>query len=86
MGDPLERMVTASLTTIAAPGYSLPAVVLGRDWGTATVGAQLTWTSAWSGLASFTAQLGQNHATVLGGLVGLNYALGETPAPLVYKN
>jgi outer membrane lipase/esterase len=84
--DPLNRMVTASLTTIAAPSYSLPAVVLGRDWGTATVGTQLTLTSAWSGLASFTAQLGQSHATVFGGLIGLNYALGQTPAPLVYQN
>jgi len=84
--DPLNRMVTASLTTIAAPSYSLPAVVLGRDWATATVGTQVTLTPAWSGLASFTAQLGQNHATVFSGLVGLNYALGERPAPLVYKN
>lgn len=84
--DPLDRMVTASLTTIAAPSYSLPAVVLGRDWATATVGTQVTLTSAWSGLASFTAQLGQNHATVFGGLVGLNYALDQTPAPLVYRN
>ncbi|MBU6464425.1 MAG: autotransporter domain-containing protein [Bradyrhizobium sp.] len=84
--DPLDRMVTASLTTIAAPSYSLPAVVLGRDWGTATVGTQLTLTSAWSGLASFTAQLGQNHATALGGLVGFDYALGQMPTPLVYQN
>jgi outer membrane lipase/esterase len=73
--DPLDRIVTASLTTSVAPSYSLPAVVLGRDWGTATIGTQLTLTSAWSGLASFTAQLGQNHATVFGGLIGLNYSL-----------
>ena len=73
--DPLDRIVTAWLTTIVAPSYSLPAVVPGRDWGTATIGTQLTLTSAWSGLASFTAQLGQNHATVFGGLIGLNYSL-----------
>lgn len=84
--DPLDRMVTASLTTIAAPSYSMPAVVLGRDWATATLGTQFTLTPAWSGLASFTAQLGENHAMVFGGLVGLNYALGQTLAPLVYKN
>ncbi|WP_159010629.1 autotransporter domain-containing protein [Bradyrhizobium sp. S69] len=84
--DPLDRMVTASLTTIAAPSYSLPAVVLGRDWATATVGTQLTLTSAWSGLASCTAQLGQDHATVFGGLIGLNYALGEIAAPRVSRN
>jgi outer membrane lipase/esterase len=84
--DPLDRMVTASLTTIAAPSYSMPAVVLGRDWATATVGTQVTLTPAWSGMASFTAQLGQNHATVFGGLIGLNYALAQTPAPIVVKN
>jgi outer membrane lipase/esterase len=84
--DPLDRMVTASLTTIAAPSYSLPAVVLGRDWATATLGTQVTLTPAWSGLTSFTAQLGQNHATVFGGLVGLNYAFAQTPVPMVYKN
>jgi outer membrane lipase/esterase len=73
--DPLDRIVTASLTSIVAPSYSLPAVALGRDWGTATIGTQITLTSAWSGLASFTAQLGQNHATVFGSLIGLNYSL-----------
>ena len=36
--DPLNRVVTASLTTTSAPSYSLPAVVLGRDWATTTVG------------------------------------------------
>ena len=85
--DPLNRMVTASLTTIAAPSYSLPAAVLGRDWATTTVGTELTFNAAWSGLASFTAQLGQARATVFGGLVGVNYALGQAPAaPIVYKN
>ena len=38
--DPLDRLVTASLTTMAAPSYSLPAVVLGRDWATTTVGTK----------------------------------------------
>ena len=85
--DPLDRMVTASLTTTTvAPSYSMPAVALGRDWATATAGAQVTLTPAWTALASFTAQLGQDHSTVFGGLVGLNYALGPTSAPLVYKN
>src|SRR5579871_2618498 len=76
--DPLSRMVTASLTTMAAPSYSLPAVVLGRDWATASLGTQLRLSPAWTGLASITGQLGQNHATTFGGLIGLNYALGQT--------
>ena len=29
-----DRTVTAYLTTITAPGFSMPAVVLGKDWGT----------------------------------------------------
>lgn len=84
--DPLGRMVTASLTTIAAPSYSMPAVALGRDWATATIGTQITLTPAWSALVSFTGQLGQDHVTNFGGLIGLNYALGRMPAPLTYKN
>jgi len=85
--DPLNRLVTASLTTTAAPSYSLPAVVLGRDWATATVGTQVALTRSWTALASFTAQLGQQNVTNYGGLVGLNYAFGQAaPPPIVYKN
>jgi outer membrane lipase/esterase len=84
--DPLNRMVTASLTTVTAPDYSLPAVVLGRDWATATVGMQIAFTPACSGIASFTAQLGQDHATVFSGLIGLNYALAQPAQPAVSNN
>jgi outer membrane lipase/esterase len=85
--DSLNRVVTASLTTIAAPGFSMPAVVLGRDWATMTVGTQLTFTPAWSALASFTAQVGQQRATVYGGLLGVNYAFAQAPGlPIVVKN
>ncbi len=84
--DGLDRMVTASLTTMAAPSYSLPAVVLGRDWASATIGTHVTYDRAWSGIASFTAQLGQNHAMVYGGLVGVDYSFGQgPPAPGVFK-
>jgi outer membrane lipase/esterase len=85
--DPLNRVVTASLTTIAAPSYSMPAVVLGRDWATATVGTQVTINRSWSALASFTAQVGEQNVTNYGGLIGLNYAFGQAPpSPIVYKN
>ena len=84
--DPLNRTVTASLTTIAAPSFSLPAVVVGRDWATATIGTQVTLSNHWSALASFTAQLGWQNVTNLGGLVGVNYAFGEEPPPpIVHK-
>ena len=84
--DPLNRVVTASLTTTSAPSYSLPAVVLGRDWATTTVGTNVTFDRSWSGIASFTAQLGQNHALVYGGLVGFDYSFGqESPAPVLFR-
>jgi outer membrane lipase/esterase len=71
-----DRLVTASLTTTTAPSYSLPAVQLGKDWGTGTVGARLRLGNDWTGVASFTAQVGQHGVTNYGGLVGLNYAFG----------
>ena len=84
--DPLNRVVTASLTTTSAPSYSLPAVVLGRDWATTTVGTNVTFDRSWSGIASFTAQLGQNHALVYGGLVGFDYSFGQQlPAPVLFR-
>jgi outer membrane lipase/esterase len=84
--DPLNRSVTASLTTIAAPSYSMPAVVLGRDWASVTVGTQVMLARSWTGLVSFTAQLGQNNVTNYGGLVGLNYAFDAGIRPLIAKN
>jgi outer membrane lipase/esterase len=67
-----DRTVRASLTTIEAPSYEMPAVKLGRDWATATVGTTMNISSAFTGLASFTAQAGQTGVTTYGGRVGLN--------------
>jgi outer membrane lipase/esterase len=85
--DPLNRVVTASLTTISAPSFSMPAVVLGRDWATATVGTQITISQSWSALASFTAQIGQQNVVNYGGILGLNYAFNQDlPPPILGKN
>jgi outer membrane lipase/esterase len=85
--DPLDRMVTASLTTTAAPSYSMPAVELGRDWATTTVGTEITFTPAWSALASFTAQVGAQRAPIYNFLIGLNYAFGPAPGlPIIAKD
>jgi outer membrane lipase/esterase len=82
--DSLNRVVTAFLTTTSAPSYSMPAVVLGRDWATATVGTNVTFNRSWSGVVSFTAQLGQEHAIVYGGLIGIDYSFGQDPpAPAI---
>jgi len=70
-----DRTVRASLTTIEAPSYEMPAVKLGRDWATATVGTTMNISDAFTGLASFTAQAGQTGVTTYGGRVGLNYKI-----------
>jgi outer membrane lipase/esterase len=81
--DPQNEVVTASLTTIVAPSFSLPVVVVGRDWATATIGTQVKLNQSWSALASFTVQAGQSNVTNFGGLLGVNYAFGEQPPPPV---
>jgi outer membrane lipase/esterase len=70
-----DRMVRASLTTIEAPSYEMPAVKLGRDWAAATLGTTMNISNAFTGLASFTAQAGQAGVTTYGGRVGLNYRI-----------
>jgi len=70
----LNRFVTASLTSTVAPSFAMPAVILGRDWATATLGTRIRLASNVSGYAAFIADLGQNNATVYRGQIGLNVA------------
>ncbi len=77
-----DRQVAASLTTITAPSFSMPAVALGRDWGTGTIGTTVALGQSMTGYASFTSQFGQSQATFYGGQVGVNVAL-DAPAPAV---
>jgi outer membrane lipase/esterase len=79
--DPLNRSVTVSLTTMAAPSFAMPAVQVGRDWATATLGTQVRIDRSWTGLASFSAQIGERNVTSYGGLLGLSYTFGWTAAP-----
>jgi outer membrane lipase/esterase len=69
-----DRDVTASLTTIAAPSYHMPAVVLGKDWGTAIVGTNIRLAPGVSALAAFSTEFGQDDAVTYGGQIGLNIA------------
>jgi outer membrane lipase/esterase len=86
--EPYNRLVTASLTTIAAPSFSLPAVVLGSDWGTATLGTSVTLRPGVTAYASFMSEFGESQATYYGGQIGLNVALGAPPPapPLLRKD
>lgn len=72
--DSLDREVTATLTSMVAPSYSLPMVRLGRDWASATLGSTVSLGSDLTGLAAFTAQLGQARTTSYGGRMGVSYA------------
>jgi outer membrane lipase/esterase len=67
-----NRDVTASLTTVIAPSYSLPAVLLGKDWGEAKGGIRIDAGSGVKVLLSGSADFGQSAATVFGGQIGLN--------------
>ena len=80
----LDRLVAASLTSIVAPSFTMPAVVLGRDWATATVGTRVKLGERLSGYTAVIAALGQNNVTTYGGQIGLNYALD--PPPVIAKN
>jgi outer membrane lipase/esterase len=70
-----DRSVTASLTTVAAPSYWMPAVVLGRDWSTGTVGTTATIAQGITGYATFTSEIVQRNVVAYGGQIGLNVAL-----------
>jgi outer membrane lipase/esterase len=80
-----DRLVTAYLTTIAAPGYSLPAVILGKDWGTATAGTTFKLSSNVTGLVAFVGQFAQHSVTNYGAQLGFNVALGPPVAEMPLK-
>jgi outer membrane lipase/esterase len=80
----LDRLVAASLTSIVAPGFTMPAVILGRDWATATVGTRVRLGDRLSGFAAVIAEVGQNNVTTYGGQIGVNYALN--PGPVTAKD
>jgi outer membrane lipase/esterase len=82
---PNDRSVTASLTTITAPSYSMPAVALGKDWGTGTIGSTVALGRGMTAYASFTGQFGQNQATFYSGRAGLNVALNAPAVPIATK-
>ena len=66
--------MTASLTTIAAPSYSLPAVNTGADWATLTGGTTLKLAGNMTGLLALSSVVAQRSVTAYGGQVGVNVA------------
>lgn len=74
-----DRLVTASLTTIAAPSYSLLAVDLGKDWGTGILGTRYKIGPDASAYAALIGQVGQDRVVDFGGQVGINVAFNPHP-------
>lgn len=69
-----ERSIITSLTTIVAPSWSLPAIEVGKDWGSGTAGTQIALGNGVTGLLSVTGQLGQDQIVRYGGQAGINVA------------
>ncbi|HEY4140629.1 MAG TPA: autotransporter domain-containing protein, partial [Pseudolabrys sp.] len=69
-----DRSVTASLTTISAPSYAMPAVVTGTDWAAITGGTTLKLAGNMTGLVALTSNLAQHNVTAYGGQLGVNVA------------
>ena len=72
-----DRDVTASLTTpvavaLGAPAYSLPAVILGKDWGAGAIGTSVDLGRGVTGLAVFNSEFAQRSVTIYGGQLGIN--------------
>ncbi len=66
-----DRDVSATLTTIVAPTYSLPGVVLGKDWGSTSLGTIIKFSDTFSANAAATADFAQRDVQAYGGRIGM---------------
>ena len=64
--------VTADLTTIAAPAYSMDAVPVANDWGTMIFGTSFKASERVMLRASFTTMFGNQQMETYGGELGVN--------------
>jgi outer membrane lipase/esterase len=69
-----DRDVAAFLITTTAPGYTMPAVLLDKSWGSATLGTNVILGPGLTGLVSASTNFGQGDVTTYGVQVGLNFA------------
>jgi outer membrane lipase/esterase len=69
-----NRNITASLTTISAPSFSLPAVILGKDWGEVKAGVTIDAGRGVKIMAVGSVDFAQSNANVYGGQIGFNIA------------
>jgi outer membrane lipase/esterase len=85
-----NRAVTAFVTSFAAegivaPGYSMPGVVLGKDWASGTLGLSAAVGHGATAFATVNVQMGQSNATFYGGQVGINVAI-NAPSEMPVKS
>lgn len=64
-----------ALAAIVAPSYWMAALVLGKDWGMATVGTTATFAPGITAYATFSGQIAQQNVVTHGGQIGVNVAL-----------
>lgn len=69
-----DRSITASLTTISAPSYAMPAVSTGMDWAAISSGTTLKLAGNMTGLVAVSGVLAQHNVTAYGGQLGINVA------------
>jgi len=76
-----NRSVTAALTTVAAPSFFMPAVILGRDWASTMLGTTVMLGRGVTGFASFSSEIAQHSVTYYTGEIGVNIALNGPASP-----
>jgi outer membrane lipase/esterase len=69
-----DRQMTATLTTITAPSYSMPAVEFGKDWGAINLGAIVPIAAHTNAMIAMTSQFAEKSVIAYGAQVGLNAA------------
>lgn len=69
-----DRQVSASLTTIVAPSYAMPAIAVGKDWATGLGGTMIALGERCTALLAMRGQVGQSTASAFGGQVALSVA------------
>ncbi len=69
-----NRVVTTSLTTVAAPSYTMPASQPGRDWISSTIGLRARLSRDATAYATLNTQNGQRNMGSYGASAGINLA------------
>jgi outer membrane lipase/esterase len=67
-----DRLVMATLTTTVAPSFSMPAVLLGKEWGTGVAGTRVRFSPDLAGYVAGIGQVAQGGVANYGVQFGVN--------------